>query len=101
MSLDDCIWEAVAHSTPKQPRSLSDIIDYIDSREKVIATFEELQGSLQRLVEAGRVVQAKDEFYAGPSGAGQPGVFHPLSSEMYQQAVKDYRKRFSGEYRKT
>jgi hypothetical protein len=49
------IFEAIVGYTPERPQNLVGILGFVDGREKLVLTHDELSGALKRLMAAGRV----------------------------------------------
>jgi hypothetical protein len=99
MDFDDRIFEAVRGGTQDKPRDLVDIFAYVDSREKVVLSQQELVGGLQRLIEQGRIGELSrhrfHEVIVGPA----PRTFSGLTPVEYEQACEAYRKWFWKTYK--
>jgi len=91
--------EALAGTTVEAPKDLSELIGYVDGRQKLIINYEELHESLEALVKSGQVRQVDDR-YCLASGDSAPSVpFRGFSYEAYRTAEQQYRKRFWKEYK--
>lgn len=90
--LDKAILKALRKTTRGQPANLVQIIGAIDAQEKLLISFKELSGGLRRLIEAGRVREAKPlHFYERQHG--ESGMtFSGLIGEEYKVATRSYRE---------
>ena len=52
---DQRICEAIVGYTPERPQNLVGILGFVDGREKLVLTHDELAGALKRLMADGRV----------------------------------------------
>lgn len=92
MNLDREVHDGIIGGTAEKPKTLVDVIRFVDYRQHLMITFEELTESLERLSTAGSVVQHGDGYLlAGVPGAMR-GAFVPVTREVFANAVRQYRK---------
>lgn len=96
MNLDKEIFEAVSGSPVEKPTTLWQIIGYVDSRQRLMISYDELFGGLKRLFEARRIGEVDGKYFAMTSeyAASSPRDFKGFSQETFKKAQKEYRKRF-------
>ena len=94
MSFDIRILEAIKGATRGKPKDLAGILAYVDSRERVVLTHQEMEGGLRRLVESECVAEASDHRFYEISAEVERRAFSGLTPEDYQQACEEYRQRF-------
>ena len=100
MSFDTRILEAVNGSTREKPKDLASILAYVDFRERLLLTHQEMAGGLCRLVEQGLIAEVADHRFHEVAPTGTPGAFSGLTPEKYQQACEAYQERFRAIQRK-
>jgi hypothetical protein len=98
--LDRRVSEAVALATRDAPTDLVLILNYVDSREKLVLSREELVGALERLIARGEITEVTPLHFAPAAGSQGSRSFSGVSSEQYQSACDTYTERFWAEYRK-
>lgn len=93
------IVEVLTGTTAENSRGLSELIGYIDARNKLMVNYDELHHVLKDLVESGEVQQVGDRYCAASSDNQRPASFAGFSDEAYRRAEKEYRKRFWKTYK--
>lgn len=89
---DDRVFEAIALAAPQASQDLAGILHYVDSRERLILTHEELVGSLERLTGRGAITELRPHrFTVAHQGTG-PKRFTPISRKVYDAACDEYAK---------
>ena len=88
------IAEALAGTTAEHPRTLSELIGYVDARQKLIITYDELHDSLKDLVESRKVLQIGDRYCMASGTGGEATPFIGFRPQAYRKAEKEYRKRW-------
>jgi hypothetical protein len=99
MDFDTRIFEAVEGGTLEKPHDLVQILAYVDSREKLVLSHEELSGGLQRLVEQGRIAELPRHRFYRTADDSAPRTFSGLTLEEYREACEAYRKWFWKTYK--
>ena len=93
-SYDRDILKALKGATLEKPIDLADILMWVDARQRLVLTHEELEGGLRRLIAAGNVAEAKPlHFYPIPAPSGR-GVFSGVSAAQHADASREYHRRF-------
>ena len=98
--LDRRVSEAVALLTREEPADLVHILHYVDSREKLTLSRDELARALERLIARGKIVEITPLHFAPADASEGPGSFSGVSAEQYQNACDKYAGQFLAEYRK-
>ena len=96
---DDLVFEAIQGHTQEDPQDLVGILGYVDGREKLVLTHEELSGALQRLIDAGRIRQSSRGKFYEPNERNDPGSFSGHSPREHAAACKRYAREFWRKYR--
>jgi hypothetical protein len=92
--LDKAILKALRKTTRDRPANLVQIMGAIDAREKLLISFDELSGGLRRLIEAGKVGEAKPLHFYEPQRGESGMTFSGLTEEEYKVANRSYRDMF-------
>lgn len=100
MSLDRRIFKAIEGHSETHPQDLVSILAYVDSRERLVLTHEELSGGLLRLIESGQIAEAKPHKYFDTAGQSHSREFSGLSLQDHEKACQAYRRWFEEQYRK-
>lgn len=79
--------------TDGNPVTVREIIGWVDFREHMIATYEEIAGALTALHEAGRA-ERQLEGYVSPKEGSISEPFRVPTREEYEAAVSDYQASF-------
>ncbi len=87
--LDRRIYKSIRKQTKEHPINLIGILFNVDSVEKMVLSYEELSGGLQRLIAAGYVAEGEPHQYY--EGTDQDS-FTGLSESDYETAVADYHR---------
>jgi hypothetical protein len=88
---DKMILKALRHTTHDNPTDLVGIIGHIDSRERLIISFEELESGLRRLVEAGMIQEIKPLHFFKTADSEAAAIFTGLNEEQYKSVCRKYR----------
>jgi hypothetical protein len=88
--IDERVLEAVGCATPENPQDLVGILHYVDSRERLVLTYEELVGSLERLTRGGAVEEVRPHHFRLADHARSEGRFTPITRQMYDVACEAY-----------
>jgi hypothetical protein len=88
------IVEVLTGATADNSRGLSELIGYIDSRDKSMVNYDELREVLKHLVESGKVQQVADRYCAASSSNPNSASFAGFGDEAYRKAEKEYGHRF-------
>ena len=99
MSLDRSIFKAIKGHTPENPCDLVGILYFVDGRERLVLSHEELSGGLQRLIQAGQIAKAEPHRYFESAGQTHAFTFSAISQDDYKKACEAYQKKFWEEYR--
>ncbi len=94
MEFDRDIFKAIKGSTETQPQDLVGILAFVDSRQRLVLTHEELSGGLQRLIESGKIAEVAPCRYFDTAGQPHSRHFSGLSPEEHEQACDAYQKLF-------
>jgi hypothetical protein len=97
--IDTRIYEAVTGSTPDKPLDLVGILHYVDSREKMVLSYDELENGLRRLVEQGRIAELPGNRYYEVKDGSSPSTFMGFSSGEHRRACEAYRSWFRQAYK--
>jgi hypothetical protein len=100
MDFDASIFEAVESGTLEKPHDLVQILAYVDSRDRLVLSHEELSGGLQRLIAQGRVAELPRHKFYKVTDDSAPRTFSGLTPEEHLQACEAYEKWFWKTYRK-
>lgn len=91
--LDRRVFEAIQGYTEGHPQDLVGILHYVDHREKLLLTRDELSDALRRLSDAGRIREvAPLKFVAAERRSDT--AFRGLSSREHEEACEAYRRWF-------
>lgn len=90
MNLDRAIFKAIKNIKEDHPQNLVNILGVVDSQQKLILTYEELQDGLQRLIANGQVAEASPGHYFDPAGQPHSSEFSGISTEDYKEACHEY-----------
>lgn len=93
------IFEAICGHTPEDPQNLVGILGFVDGREKLVLTHEELSGALRQLLAAGRIRESSPHHYYEPDESGDPSSFSGLTPEEHEDACRRYQEEFRRKYR--
>ena len=94
MSFDARIQESIEGTTLDHPKDLPGILAYVDFRERVVLTREELSDGLSRLIEQGRVIEVAGRSFYENKREIEPSSFMGLTPQEYQQACDAYQESF-------
>ena len=89
-TFDDRVREAIGLATPKAPQDLAGILHYVDSRERLVLTHEELSGSLERLIGCGAVAEVAPHRFYLPRDARPASSFTAIPRQVYDAAFDEY-----------
>ena len=92
MNLDAVIFKAIKGSTPDAPQSLVGILAFVDAGEKLVLSYEELIGGLERLVERGQITQVAPDQFCETHAPASPRVMSLISRRDYERACMAYHK---------
>lgn len=92
--------EGLNGTTIESPRTLTELIGYVDAREKLVISYDEVHDALKDLVEAGKALQVGDSYCAAAAASAAPKAFNGFSKEAYRKAVEAYQDRFWKTYEK-
>jgi hypothetical protein len=95
------ILEALKYSTPDDPFDLERIITTVDVRQKLLLSFDELEGGLRRLVDAGMVQQATPLHFFKATDSASPTPFSSFTKEDYSAAYEAYGAALKRAFEKT
>ena len=99
-TFDDRVFEAIQGYTRDTPLGLVGIFGFVDGREKLVLSHEELVGALERLIAAGRIRESpRHQFYEPGDPGEKAGGFSGLTPREYDAACERYRKEFWRRYR--
>jgi hypothetical protein len=98
--LDDRVLEAVALGTREKPQDLVTILHYVDSREKLILSRDELAGALERLIQGGNISEVSPLHFSPTAPRRGARTFSGVTAQQYRKACATYTKEFWAEYRK-
>ena len=91
--------EALHGTTASRPRSLDQIIEWIDHKERMILNYEELIHAMKHLIDSNKVGQSDLKFYLKAARSRTvPNRFSPFSELEYREAYEVYSKRFNDAY---
>jgi hypothetical protein len=99
MSLDRSIFKAIKGHTEDKPQDLVGILAYVDSREKLLLTHEELSGGLERLIRGNQIAEVVPHKFVDTAGRPYSHNFSRLSLSDHEQACQAYRKWFEEQCR--
>ena len=94
MTLDRTIFKAIKGHTADNPQDLVRILAFVDARERLLLSYEELSGGLQRLIQDGRIAEAEPQKYFDSLGQTSSRGFSSISLDDYEKACETYQKRF-------
>jgi len=94
MNFDARIQESIKGTTLEHPKDLCGILAYVDSRERVVLTCQELSDGLSRLIRQGRVIEAVGRSFYENKREAKPSSFRGLTAQEYQQACESYQESF-------
>jgi hypothetical protein len=95
--LDKAIIKALRMTSQDAPANLVQIIGAIDAREKLLISFKELEHGLRRLIEAGKVGEAKPLHFYRASDGESGTKFSGVTEQEYKAASRCYREMFQQE----
>ena len=94
----DRVFEAIRGGRPSDRGpgvGLVDILERVDFQEKWLLNHSELDNSLRRLTENGRITEVAPGRYAGREPGGPTETYHPIDIGTYDAAVRTYRDGFA------
>ncbi|MCA9082284.1 MAG: hypothetical protein KDA58_17110 [Planctomycetaceae bacterium] len=94
-ALDRRIFKTVRQHTCEHPQTLVGIIAGVDAAERLVLTYEELSGGIQRLLASGLIAEAAPLFYYECQGVSVPQGSSGLTMADHSAAVAEYRKWFA------
>jgi hypothetical protein len=86
----DDIYTAIRNATP--PVGLAGILAYVDMRQRVLLTREELNQALRGLIDAGLIVEVEPHHYRDAAGEPGNGSFSGVSDAAHAAACDEYRQ---------
>lgn len=99
--IDRLVCESIIGSTKDDSMDLADILRQVDGRNKSLPTYEQLCGSLSRLVASKLIaVTGNHRFFKFTHGESTK-TFRGISESEFTEAVRTYRTRFSKESEET
>ena len=92
MNFDKDILFILSKTTQKKPMELSNIIASFDNKQHLIISYEELYGSLQRLVLSGKVIESKENKYFCSSNKTRKAVnvYNGFTKSFYDDSLAIY-----------
>ena len=87
---DDRVREAIGLGTSDRPQDLAGILHYVDSRERLVLTREELSGSLKRLIRRGAIAEVAPHRFRVARDAGTATSLTPIPRKGYDAACDEY-----------
>lgn len=88
--IDRRIFKAIQGSTARNSQTLMDTIGGVDSSERLVLTYDELSGRLQRLVDAGHIAEVEPHRFCDASNADCSGTFSGITESDDANAVQKY-----------
>lgn len=95
--LDDLILEAIHSRSGSSIVDVATILERVDSTERWLLTFPELDGGLRRLSETGRIGEVSVGRYVSAGSRHPTGPYSGLTLERYEAAVTAYRTAFAAD----
>lgn len=98
MGLHETVFEAIraGHPSDRGPGvGLVDILERVDAQEKWLLSHRELDGSLRRLTENGKIAEVAPGRYAPVEGGASTKPYRPVDLDTYDRAVRQYRDEFA------
>lgn len=96
---DALILAAIEARSVENPASLVEILGFVDGREKLVLSHEELAGGLERLARAGKITESSRHEYHGLPETHGPGRFSGLTPAEHASACDRYHRAFWQKYR--
>lgn len=96
---DELVFDAIRGHTEEQPQDLVGILGFVDGREKLVLTQEELAGALQRLIDARRIGECSRHRFYELNDPSVSVAFSGLTPEEHAAACECYRQEFWRRYR--
>lgn len=94
----DTVLEAIRVGRPSDRGpgvGLVDILERVDAQEKWLLSHKELDSSLRRLIESGKIAEVAPGRYAPLRPGGPPSLYRPVDADAYDRAVREYRDGFA------
>ena len=88
--LDRRIFQSIRGSTPEYPQTLAGIINWIDASERLIPTYEDISGGLDRLIETGQIAETATHCFCEQSNVRPSKTFSGVTESDYATAVAEY-----------
>jgi hypothetical protein len=92
--LDRRIFKTIQGSSAANPQTLVGIIAGVDASERLVLTYEELSGGLQRLIDAGHIAETEPGKFCDASSGEYPRSSSGITESDYGAAVEEYRHWF-------
>lgn len=93
--LDRAVLRSARHTTAADPIGLMDILWGVDAQEHMVMSHAELAGALERLIAAGKLVEAGPLRFYAPAQPSTERRFSGVSLEDHARAVAEYRREFA------
>jgi len=88
--LDETILKALRKTTRDNPVDLAGLIPWIDAAERLIPTYDELEGGLRRLILAGEIQEAGPMRFYKSEHRQDPSNFSGFSEADFNAACRTY-----------
>lgn len=95
--LDESIFEAISSRAGSSIVDISTVLERVDSIERWLLTFEELDGGLQRLFDDGRIAEVDIGRFVSLASPHATRPYSGLSVGRYDEAVTAYRISFAAD----
>jgi hypothetical protein len=88
--LDEAILKGLRKTTRDKPVDLASIIPWIDAKERLIPTYDELKGALRRSILAGEIQEAGPKRYYKSEHGQERSFFSGFSEADFNAACRAY-----------